>query len=100
MRPARIRRMVDFPHPDGPRSATISSAPTVRLMSSRARKGFLFGSVKSCEMCRVSHRVLVASAMAERVAVSFICRPLLVQGESFFGEPVALSPDGPVEDHD
>src|SRR6266516_1605187 len=87
MRPARIRRMVDFPEPEGPRSATTSLRATPTEMSSRTRSGFPLGMVKSWDTWRASHNSSFVISFAQR--------------EAFFGEPVAPAPYGTIEgDHE
>src|SRR6266581_4552955 len=87
MRPASIRRMVDFPEPEGPRSATTSLRATPTEMSSRTRSGFPLGMVKSWDTWRASHNSSFVISFAQR--------------EAFFGEPVAPAPYGTIEgDHE
>src|SRR6266478_5348014 len=54
MSPARMRRMVDLPQPDGPRRATISLGRIAKLMSSKTRNGLPLGSGNSCHTPRTS----------------------------------------------
>src|SRR5438270_8858514 len=83
MSPARMRRMVDFPHPDGPRSATTSNGLIATLMSSSTRSFEPFGITKSCEMPRASHSTSVASAVI--VVIGHLVSPQRHRGHrSFF----------------
>src|SRR6266566_3471413 len=99
MRPARMRRIVDLPQPDGPSRATTSLGWTVRLMSSRTRSGLPLGKGKSCQTFTSSPRALAGEAVSggagERVAIR---SP--VHGKARVRQIIQAPPDQAVEDYD
>src|SRR6266849_873484 len=99
MRPARMRRIVDLPLPDGPRRATTSEGLMATLMSSRTRSFDPFGMRKSCETFRASQSVSVLGWTAASVA-TVIRSPLFAEREPLLGKLIAPSPDRPVEKDD
>src|SRR5258708_38252175 len=101
MSPARIRRIVDLPHPEGPSSAITSLPRTDKLMFSRTRKGLPLGNVNSCQTSRTSQSTSrAAGAVASAVMVAFSALASFVQGKPLLGEIIAAAPDRPIEQHD
>src|SRR4051794_16769933 len=92
MRPARMRRIVDLPQPDGPSRAMISLGRMARLMSCSTVSGWPLGCGNSCVMPRASHRAVEEAAAMTRL--------LLAQRILRFGQAVQAVPDNSVEaDH-
>src|ERR1051326_104651 len=90
MSPARMRRIVDFPQPEGPRSATTSDGLMATLMSSSTRSFEPFGITKSCDTPRASQRTSVASAVI--VVIAFTS---LAEREALFRHAIQPLPHRP-----
>src|ERR1700730_3290843 len=98
MSPAMHRKSVDLPHPDLPRSATISPSYSSKLMSSRTAKGCPSGVVKSLETCETSTMTSPATRRSESMG-GWIIGTLLSQRVLGLGQVVEPPPHQAV-DHD
>src|ERR1700693_6053154 len=97
MRPARTRRIVDFPQPEGPSNATTSFGCTARETSSRTRRRALLGNANSCETPRSSQSA--PSPLAWASWVMWLFARSLAEGVPGFGEMMHPPPYGAVEEH-
>src|SRR5476649_2293927 len=102
MSPARMRRIVDLPHPEGPRSATISNGLIATLMSSSTRSLEPFGITKSCDTFRISQSVSVSALTARALSIVAVTPSptSLAQRESRLRQFVQSFPHRSIERHD